>query len=127
MKVTISGSKYKTGTTEVFDDYELFKNIIKKFGVQITEICSGTDPGIEQLAERYAKENSIPFYPFRIRYRLFRRIDKNCIRKRNMEMIHFSEGLIAIWDGYYPVTKDLIVYSHQRRLKVFVHILPPAP
>ena len=47
-----------------FDDYDLLKDVIKKSTFKITEVVSGQARGVDDLGEKWAKENNLPISLF---------------------------------------------------------------
>jgi hypothetical protein len=110
MKVIIAGSR-------TIRDYELVKQAIKESGFEITEVVCGTANGVDSLGERYAKENGIKLSYF---YPDWKGQGKLAGHKRNEQMAHYSEALVAIWDGDSRGTKHMIEYANKKGLKVYV-------
>ncbi|MBR4282426.1 MAG: hypothetical protein IKT35_01795 [Clostridia bacterium] len=94
MKVAIIGSR------------NLFFNDFKKYIPETTtEIVSGGAKGIDQCAKRYAINNGIKLTEFLPKYELYGRIAP---LKRNIEIINYSDIVIAFWDGKSRGTKFVI-------------------
>jgi hypothetical protein len=106
MKLAIIGSRN-------FSDYESLKTVIQ--GIEslnkIDLIISGGAKGADTLAERYAKENSIPiqiFYPEWDKY------GKPAGVIRNTRIVNESDMILAIWDGKSIGTKDTIIKARKQ-------------
>lgn len=114
MKVIIAGSRS-------IDNYEIIDIAIKSSKFQVTEIITGGAPGIDSLAERYAKENNIPIQVFHADWE---KHGKKAGPIRNKLMANNADALIAIWDGKSPGTKNMIDIALKARLKVSIKNLP---
>ena len=62
----------------------------------ITEIVSGGAKGIDTCAKLYAKENNLKLTEFLPNYEKFGRVAP---LKRNLQIIEYSDEVIAFWDG----------------------------
>jgi hypothetical protein len=125
MKVIIAGTR-RLGTIQ---DLEAAIRISR---FDITEVVSGhASSGGDKLGEDYAKSHSIKLTLFPAKWKIrkliagvFQQIvDKQAGFKRNIEMAHYADALIALWDGKSNGTKHMIQYAKQRGLKVFVHLI----
>ena len=61
-----------------------------------TEIVSGGAEGIDMLAQKYARENSLLFTRFDPEYGSY---GKNAPLMRNAEIIKYADLVLAFWDG----------------------------
>ena len=127
MKVIIAGSRD-------INEYLLIVSAIQESNFDITEIVSGGARGVDSLAEKYAKENKIPFKKV-IAY--WNDIDlpgvqvktNNSGQKynvlagiwRNREMALYGDALIAIWDGKSRGTKNMIDEAKKKNLKIYIY------
>ena len=94
MKVAIIGSR------------NLFLNDFKKYLPEnTTEIVSGGAKGIDECARTYAIKENIKLTEFLPKYKLY---GKNAPLKRNIEIINYSDIIIAFWDGKSRGTKFVI-------------------
>ena len=105
MKVIIAGTREVT-------NYKALLNAIENAPFEITEVVSGCCRGVDQLGERWAKENGIPTKIFRAN---FFQYGKRAGPLRNKEMAEYADALIAIWDGKSNGTKDMI--NKMKRVK----------
>lgn len=110
MKVIIAGSRTIT-------DYKLVVKAAKESGFTITEVVCGAANGVDSLGERYAKENNIKLSYF---YADWKSLGKAAGIKRNEQMAHYSDALIAIYDGKSPGTKHMINYAKKKKLRVYI-------
>lgn len=96
MKVAIVGSRG-------FDNYEQMKQVLSAF--KITLIISGGAIGADKLAERYAKEHSIPTM---IHLPDWKQHGPQAGFIRNTDIINDAELVIAFWDMESKGTLDSI-------------------
>ena len=106
MKLAVVGSRG-------FNDYELLKLKLDTIHAvkPISLIVSGGAKGADTLAERWAKENDIPikiFYPDWDKYK------KSAGYIRNVDIIEFSDAVIAFWDGVSKGTLHSINLSKEK-------------
>lgn len=94
MKTAVVGSRGLY--IENFDDY---------MPEGTTEIITGGAKGIDQCAERYAKEKNIPLTVVRPDYR---RYGKGAPLKRNSQIIAMVDIVLAFWDGKSSGTRYVI-------------------
>ena len=64
--------------------------------VGVSEIVSGGARGIDECAKNYAIENGIKYVEFLPKYNVYGRFAP---LKRNLEIIEYSDSVIAFWDG----------------------------
>ena len=98
MKVIIAGSR---GIT----DYDFICLCVQESCFDIREVVSGTARGVDQLGERWAKENGIPVAKFPADWDKHK---KAAGYVRNTDMGEYADGLIAVWDGSSKGTKHMI-------------------
>ncbi len=84
----------------------------------VTEIVSGGAKGIDQSAKAYAEANGIRYTEFLPDYR---RYGKGAPLKRNIEIIHYAEYVVAFWDGKSRGTKFVIEYCRDHHRPIEVH------
>lgn len=108
MKCIVAGSRE-------INDYELIRKAIKDSGFNITELVSGHARGVDQLGEKWAKENNIPIKLFLPDWSF----GKSAGYKRNYEMSLYGEALIAITNGS-KGTANMIEIAKKKNLKIFV-------
>lgn len=89
MRVIIAGSREITS-------YNFVCEAIKESGFHITEVVSGTARGVDQLGERWARENGIPIIYFPADWQKY---GKKAGYLRNLDMGHYGDALIACWNG----------------------------
>lgn len=94
MKVAIIGSR-----NLIIDD--LGKYLPK----ETTEIVSGGAKGIDKCAATFAKNNNLALTEFLPKYNFY---GKAAPLKRNLEIINYSDYIIAFWDGSSKGTKFVI-------------------
>lgn len=110
MRVAIIGSRE-------FTDYELMEEEIGKLNLTISVIISGGARGADSLAERYAKEYSLPIIVHLPDWS----IGKHAGHIRNSLIIEDSDVVIAFWDGKSKGTLDSI--SKTRKYKKILHVI----
>lgn len=111
MKVIVAGSRSIV-------EYAPVKAAIESSGFAITELVSGRQPGVwvqlgtqrfwlptvDLNGERWAKENGIPIKPFPANWSEY---GKRAGHMRNLEMGHYADAAIVVWDGYSRGAKDM--------------------
>lgn len=116
MKVIIAGSRGITQLSTV-----LRAVAQSSFGEHITEVVSGTAPGVDRLGEEFARTHETR----RIEVKRFPadwdRLGKSAGFRRNEEMARYADALIAIWDGQSRGTAHMIEYM--RKLGKPVHVM----
>jgi hypothetical protein len=113
MKVIVAGSR------DVID-YLIVEEAIRSspFANDITEVVSGTARGVDRLGENYAKFNNIPIKRFPANWDKY---GKRAGYLRNAEMAHYSDALVAVWDGVSPGTKHMIDLATKEGIEVFIY------
>jgi predicted Rossmann-fold nucleotide-binding protein len=90
-KVIITGGK-------TYIPYKTFKErvnkILSKKEMKDVKIITSSNTGIDQMAQRYARELNITLKVYSIDFK-----EEGSIEKRNNLMIRYSDALIAFWDG----------------------------
>lgn len=118
MRVIIAGSRSITDYDKV---KEIIDTIIKKSGIEITQIVSGHCPtGVDVLGEMYAEKHGIELIQFPADWGSYK---KRAGYVRNVLMSNNADGLIAIWDGVSKGTAHMIRIATTKNLKVFVEQL----
>jgi hypothetical protein len=115
MKVIIAGSRSIT-------DYSLIGIAVERSGFNVTAVISGCAPdGIDHLGAQWAKAKHIPIerYPAN-----WTKHGKAAGPIRNAEMAAAAEGLVAIWDGKSPGTRNMI-YQMKRLGKPHYVLVAP--
>lgn len=94
MKVAIIGSRNLTIT-----------NLEKYIPENTLEIVSGGAKGIDRCAKEFSKAHNIHYTEFRPDYIKYQRYAP---LKRNLDIINYSDYVIAFWDGLSRGTKFVI-------------------
>jgi hypothetical protein len=82
-------------------------DIVTRFvPVGCSEIISGGAPGVDMLAERYAKEENLRMTVLRPDYRLF---DRTAPLVRNGEIVRRADYVLILWDGVSRGTLNVIM------------------
>lgn len=111
MKVIIAGSRS-------ISRYEHVQYAILKSKFSITEVVSGGAKGVDDLGERWAKENHVPVKHF---YADWTTYGLSAGPTRNAEMAKYADALIAIWDGKSHGTQNMIDCAKRKKLWVYVY------
>lgn len=111
MRTIIAGSR-------TLNRYEYVLAAAARCGFPITELVSGTAPGIDRLGERWAAEHGIPARRFPANWALHGKVAGYL---RNGEMADYAEALIAIWDGVSRGTAHMIAMARKRGLRIFIY------
>ena len=100
MKLAVVGSRD-------FNDYGMAEEAIGKLVLKnsITELVSGGAGGADQLAERYAREHSIPITVFEPDWELQKR---GAGHRRNEKIVSAADMVLAFWDGKSKGTKHTL-------------------
>ena len=85
-----------------------------------TEIVSGGAKGIDTCARKYAISHGIKLTEFLPEYS---RYGRGAPLKRNLQIIIYSDLVIAFWDGQSKGTKNVIENCKKLNVKVDVHII----
>ena len=85
-----------------------------------TEIVSGGAKGIDTCAREYALSHDIKLTEFLPEYS---RYGRGAPFKRNLQIIIYSDLVIAFWDGQSKGTKNVIENCKKLNVKVDVHII----
>jgi len=110
MRVIIAGSR------TISDPHELQKAIANsKF--LITEVISGDARGVDKMGEAWARANKIPVCVMPADWE---RYGRAAGFRRNRQMAHAGDALIALWDGSSRGTADMI--RQMEKLKKPIHL-----
>ena len=109
MKVGIIGSRGLT-----------VDNLEQYLPEDTTEIVSGGAKGIDTCAREYALSHDIKLTEFLPEYS---RYGRGAPLKRNLQIIIYSDLVIAFWDGQSKGTKNVIENCKKLNVKVDVHII----
>jgi hypothetical protein len=118
MKTIIAGSR----GIEDYGAVVAAVDMARLFGIEVTEVLSGTARGVDRLGERYAAEHGLPCQHFPAPWH---RYPRTAGRMRNVQMARRAEALIAIWDGVSPGTAHMIKIAREHGLAVWVHDVEP--
>lgn len=100
LKLSVIGSRS-------FQNEDLLCNTIEGISDSITLIISGGAKGADELAEKWAKRNSIPFKPILPEWEKF---GKAAGIKRNRLIVEESDFCLIFWDGKSAGTKSSIEF-----------------
>lgn len=113
MKVIIAGTRTRDAYYDVVD-------AVNKSGMDITEVVTGCAAGIDKMGELWAIKNHVPYTRFPAEWEKY---GKSAGPRRNKQMAKYADGLIAIWDGESPGTRNMINEAGKQRIQVFVYPL----
>jgi hypothetical protein len=114
MRVIIAGSRSIT-------DYDFVCRVIEESCFDVTEVVSGTARGVDQLGERWAKDNGIPVAHFPADWDKY---GKSAGYVRNTDMGDYADALIAVWDGESRGTNHMV--DIMSRLGKFIYVRKPS-
>jgi hypothetical protein len=112
MKIAIIGSHTIT-------HYETLQTLL--LGVAATEVISGGATGVDQLAERWAKENGKLLRVIRPAYAQH---GKQAPLLRNLQIMEAAETVYILWDGNSRGTKQAMDYAHKLGKPVVCKVVP---
>ncbi len=115
MKIVIGGCRN-------FEDYAVFcdfvsaclENEAKQHAITI---LSGHCAGVDQMAERYAKEHGLDLEIFPADWAKYGRAAGPM---RNREMVKQADGVIAFWDGKSKGTASLLGYADKLNKQIYL-------
>ena len=117
MNVIVAGSR-------IINDYKIVERAITESGFEITELVSGGARGVDRLGEEWARRHNVPvkrFIPDWNRYGTRGPNHAGNVRNRQMAAyVGENGGLIAVWDGTSPGTKNMVMEARKLGLKVSV-------
>ncbi|MBQ8532179.1 MAG: hypothetical protein IJ432_01955 [Clostridia bacterium] len=96
-------------------------NLAKYLPNGLTEIVSGGARGIDACAKEYAQKNKIKITEFLPEYDKYGKVAP---LKRNLQIIEYSDMVIAFWDGKSRGTKYVI--ENCKNLNKKIKILIPS-
>jgi hypothetical protein len=99
MKVIVAGSRG-------IHNEEMVIELLNKSPYKITEIVSGHAVGIDQIGEMWARSKGIQISLFTPHYDISN--PRYAPLLRNIDMAHYADALIAIWDGESKGTQHMI-------------------
>lgn len=88
----------------------------------MTRLISGKAPGVDELAEQWARARGIPVLEFKADWAAHGRAAGPL---RNREMGKIAESGIGIWDGRSPGTWDMMEVLRRARKFHYVYIAQP--
>lgn len=112
MKTIIAGSRTINHLNSLIE-------ALKKCDWEITEIVSGGAKGADNVGERYAIKNNIPWMVFDADWK---RWGKRAGMIRNGKMARYADALILLWDGTSRGSKNMLDQARENNLKIIVHI-----
>jgi len=113
MRTIIAGSRHII----YYDDLLL---AIEHANIEIATVISGTAKGVDQLGERWAKENNIPLEQYPAQWDKY---GKSAGYKRNEQMAKLADAALILWDKKSRGTKHMINLSKKYGLHTLVYTL----
>lgn len=98
-------------------DHQVVVKAVRMSRFKIGRLISGGAQGVDQLAEQWATDRRIPITRVLPDWKLY---GKRAGSVRNYQMAQMANGLIAIWDGKSPGTRDMIRRAEVARIKIFI-------
>lgn len=124
MKTIIAGSRN-------IKDYSLVKRVIEESNFQITEVVSGTAKGVDQLGERWARENCVKLTPFEAEWTNIyhpdavirtndygRKYDASAGHRKNEKMANYADALIVIIKNNSKGSMSMLQIAQKKGLKI---------
>lgn len=116
--IVVSGSRH-------INNYALLLQAIEESGFMPSAIVHGNASGVDALASRYAKQNSLQEIKFPADWSTH---GKAAGPRRNSEMIDYAKKhnayFIAIWDGKSRGTFDCLKKAYAAHLPIYVKCIP---
>ena len=84
---------------------------------EVSEIVSGGAKGIDACAKEYANEKGLKLTEFLPEYEKYKR---GAPLKRNIQIIEYSDEVVAFWDGKSRGTKYVIEQCEKRNKKITI-------
>ncbi len=112
MKVIIAGSRQ-------IEDFDILKKIINDMDWNITEVVSGGCRGVDEMGEKWAKDNGVDIKIFHADWAKYGR---EAGELRNREMAEYADGLLLLWDGKSPGSSCMLRESAKANIKIFHQI-----
>lgn len=97
--------------------YSDVEEAVEDSGFEFDLIVSGGARGVDELGERYGKENAIPVHIIPADWDQY---GKRAGVIRNEQMADYADKLIAIWDGDSSGTNNMIIEAHKRDMPIYV-------
>ncbi len=95
----------------------VIKNLKGFLPLNTTEIVSGGAKGVDSCAADYAKKNDLSLKVFLPEYKKY---GKSAPLKRNIEIIDYSDIVIAFWNGVSKGTKFVIDKCNEKGKEIRV-------
>ena len=112
MKLIIAGSR-------TIEDYKVLLKAINHFKLtDIREIVSGVARGADLLGEQYGEENGIHVEQFHAKWKAY---GKSAGFRRNKQMGHYGDALLALWDGKSKGTAHMVNIMNEYKKPVWIY------
>lgn len=112
MRVIVAGSRS-------ISDYSVVWRAILASGLmgEITELVSGTAPGVDRLGESWAAKHQIPIRRFPADWTKY---GKRAGYLRNELMAQHADALILVWDGASKGSRHMLDIARKRGIHVYL-------
>ena len=87
---------------------------------QISTVISGCAQGADSYGAAWARSKSLPVIEMPADWKSYGR---SAGMIRNQAMLERAEGLLAIWDGHSPGTKNMIRIAERKGIRCFVFVI----
>lgn len=114
MKVIVAGCRGLVVPPSIMDGAVAS---LESYGVEVTEVVSGTCRGVDESGELWAAMRGLPVKRFAPDWQAY---GKSAGPRRNAEMAEYADVLLAFWDGVSSGTRDMIRQMESRGKRVLV-------
>ena len=87
----------------------------------IGQVVSGGANGVDTLAEKWAKKNSLDFIAFLPQYDIYG--GKYAPLKRDEDLVNYCDVVVCFWDGKSRGSKYTCDYAAKNGIPVILHIV----
>lgn len=94
--------------SRTINDYALIFNCLDSLNLDIRGLVCGRARGPDLAGDAYATYYWLPVYYFPA---LWKKYGMSAGMRRNIQLINFSTGVVAFWDGQSRGTKHAIAYA----------------
>lgn len=101
MKLIIAGSRSITDPAPLA---AIMAAVVPQLGAPLTEIVSGTAPGVDRLGEAWARAHGVPVVRFPADWH---RYSSAAGPIRNRQMACYADACVLLWDGHSRGTLDM--------------------
>ena len=98
----------------------MIDNLEEYVGEEVKELVSGGAKGVDFCAKTYAQKKGLKITEFLPDYKRFGR---GAPLRRNLQIIEYSDAVLAFWDGKSKGTQYVIQESKRMGKPIIVHII----